>query len=63
MAYKQGGWSPYTNDNSGRSKKEEIKHDITELKKEIQKHSDKPHIVKKLKKAIADNKAQLKKPQ
>ncbi len=46
-------------DPPGRSKKEEIKHDISELKKEINKHSDKPNIVKKLKKALNENQEQL----
>ena len=35
---------------SGRTKKEELKNDLLELDKSIKTHSDKPHIVAKLKK-------------
>ena len=62
MAFKMKGFSPFTQkqDNpgpnsttdgdevSGRTKLEELKHDLLEIDKSIEKHSDKPHIVAKL---------------
>ena len=57
MVFKMKGWNNPT-DPPGRSKKEEITHDLKELKKEIAKHTDKT-VLKKLNEALKSNKEQL----
>ena len=73
MAFKMKGYSPFTRkqDNpgpnsttdgdevSGRTKIEEIKHDINRLKKDINNPKYPPHIIDKFKKALKENEAAL----
>jgi len=62
MAFKMRGFSAFTkptdppgpnsttdgDEVSGRTKLEELKYDLLEMDKSIERHSDKPHIVAKL---------------
>ena len=58
MVFKMNGFNSPT-DPPGRSKEEEIKHDIEELKKDIAEHSQNPDAVKKLREALERNKQEL----
>ena len=56
MAFKMAGFSAFTKSGdqdtpSGRTKLEELKNDLLEIDKSIERHSDKPHIIVKLKKS------------
>ena len=69
MAFKMRGFSPFTqkqdqpgpnsttdgDEVSGRTKIEEIKHDISRLTKDIKNPKYPPHIINKFKKALKEN--------
>lgn len=74
MAFKMRGFSPFTqrqdkpglnsttdgDETSGRTKKEEIKYDISRLTEDIKNPKYPPHIIDKFKKALKENQNALK---